>query len=67
MDGWRLPASPTYVRTSSCAVHKEAVERAMQMWNSSGSAPICARTPEQLATFFEGLRILEPGIVTCSQ
>ena len=48
-------------------VHKEAVERAMQMWNSSGSAPICARTPAQLARFFDGLEILEPGLLTVSQ
>jgi O-methyltransferase involved in polyketide biosynthesis len=48
-------------------VHAEAVERAMQMWNSSGSAPICSRTPEQIERFFDGLEILEPGIVTASQ
>ncbi|WP_051366519.1 SAM-dependent methyltransferase [Hamadaea tsunoensis] len=48
-------------------VHAEAVEQAMQMWNSSGSAPICSRTPEQIARFFDGLEILEPGIVTASQ
>ena len=47
-------------------VHREAVERAMQMWNSSGSAPIVARTPQQIARFFAGLEILEPGLVTCS-
>jgi hypothetical protein len=48
-------------------VHREAVERAMQMWNSSGSAPICARTPKEIARFFDGLEILEPGLVTVSQ
>jgi hypothetical protein len=48
-------------------VHREAVERAMQMWNSSGSAPICARTPAEIGTFFDGLEILEPGFVTVSQ
>ena len=48
-------------------VHREAVERAMQMWNSSGSAPIVARTPAQISRFFHGLEVLEPGLVTCSQ
>ncbi|NUR69990.1 MAG: SAM-dependent methyltransferase [Hamadaea sp.] len=47
-------------------VHREAVERAMQMWNSSGSAPICARTPDDIAGYFEGLEVLEPGFVTVS-
>jgi O-methyltransferase involved in polyketide biosynthesis len=48
-------------------VNPEAVDRAMQMWNSSGAAPITARSPQGIATFFEGLELLEPGIVTCSQ
>jgi O-methyltransferase involved in polyketide biosynthesis len=48
-------------------VNPEAVDRAMQMWNSSGSAPITARSPQGIAAFFEGLELLEPGIVTCSQ
>ena len=47
-------------------VHREAVERAMQMWNSSGAAPICARTPAEIGTYFEGLEILDPGLVTVS-
>lgn len=48
-------------------VHREAVEQAMAMWNASGSAPICARTPAQIGRFFEGLEVLEPGLVTVSQ
>jgi len=47
-------------------VHSEAVERAMQMWNSSGSAPICARTPDAIRQYFDGLEILDPGLVTVS-
>jgi O-methyltransferase involved in polyketide biosynthesis len=48
-------------------VHAEAVERAMQMWNASGSAPITARDPQRLARFFDGLHLVEPGLVTCSR
>ncbi|NUT31921.1 MAG: SAM-dependent methyltransferase [Hamadaea sp.] len=48
-------------------VHREAVERAMAMWNSSGSAPICARTPAQISRYFEGLEVLDPAFVTVSQ
>jgi len=48
-------------------VHREAVERAMQMWNSSGAAPICSRTPDEIATFFDRLEVLQPGLVTVSQ
>jgi O-methyltransferase involved in polyketide biosynthesis len=48
-------------------VHREAVERAVAMWNESGSAPICVRTPKQISEYFEGLEMLEPGLVTVSQ
>lgn len=48
-------------------VHAEAVERAIEMWNSGGSAPMTARSPDRLAGFLGGLEILEPGLVTCSR
>jgi hypothetical protein len=48
-------------------VNPEAVQRAMDMWNSSGAAPICARSPQGIASFFDGLELLEPGVVTVSQ
>jgi O-methyltransferase involved in polyketide biosynthesis len=47
-------------------VHGEAVEASMRQWNESGAAPITARTPQELAQFFDGLELLEPGVVTCS-
>lgn len=40
--------------------------RAMQMWKSSGAAPICARTPAEIGIYFEGLEILDPGLGTVS-
>lgn len=47
-------------------VHREAVEQSMRMWNESGAAPITARTPEEIGRFFDGLELLEPGVVSCS-
>jgi O-methyltransferase involved in polyketide biosynthesis len=47
-------------------VNREAVEESMRMWNESGAAPITARTPGQIRGFFDGLDLLDPGIVTCS-
>jgi O-methyltransferase involved in polyketide biosynthesis len=47
-------------------VNPEAVERSMRMWNESGAAPITARTPDQIGRYFDGLELLEPGVVTCS-
>ncbi|WP_433043134.1 SAM-dependent methyltransferase [Dactylosporangium sp. CS-033363] len=48
-------------------VNAAAVDRAVEMWNSSGAAPMAVRTPKQIEAYFDGLEILEPGIVTCSQ
>jgi O-methyltransferase involved in polyketide biosynthesis len=48
-------------------VHGEAVDEAMRMWNASGATPITARSRAQLARFFTGLDLLEPGVVTCSR
>jgi hypothetical protein len=47
-------------------VHGEAVRASMEAWNASGAAPICARDPEAIARFFDGLELLEPGVVSCS-
>jgi S-adenosyl methyltransferase len=41
------------------AVSDEAVAR----WNKFGKPPVILRTPEQIAQFFDGLDVLEPGVV----
>ena len=43
-----------------------AMKESMQLWNRSGAASIVARNPEQLIRFFDGLELLEPGLVSCS-
>jgi O-methyltransferase involved in polyketide biosynthesis len=48
-------------------VHGEEVAEAMRQWNASGAAPICARSRQELARFFDGLELLEPGVVSSSQ
>ncbi|WP_217236481.1 SAM-dependent methyltransferase [Streptomyces sp. AC555_RSS877] len=40
---------------------------AMKFWNENATPPICARSREDIAAFFEGLELLEPGLVSCSQ
>ena len=47
-------------------VNGPAVEQSMRQWNESGAAPITARTRDEIAGFFTGLELLEPGVVTCS-
>jgi S-adenosyl methyltransferase len=48
-------------------VNPEAVDRAVEMWNAGGSAPMTVRSPQDIARFFDGVDLLEPGLVTCSQ
>ncbi|MEV4422906.1 SAM-dependent methyltransferase [Patulibacter sp. NPDC049589] len=47
-------------------VNGPAVEQSMKQWNESGAAPICARSRDEIAAFFTGLELLDPGVVTCS-
>ncbi|MDQ7908130.1 SAM-dependent methyltransferase [Phytohabitans sp. ZYX-F-186] len=43
------------------------LEEAVRLWNQTGSAPQALRTPAQIAAFFDGLELLEPGVVPCPQ
>jgi hypothetical protein len=40
--------------------------RIRNTWNQAGSLPYVLRTPEQIARCFDGLEVLEPGVVPCS-
>ncbi|NUT24742.1 MAG: SAM-dependent methyltransferase [Streptomyces sp.] len=40
---------------------------AMEFWNENATPPITARSGTDIAAFFDGLELLEPGLVSCSQ
>jgi O-methyltransferase involved in polyketide biosynthesis len=40
---------------------------AMKFWNENATPPITARSGADIAAFLEGLDLLEPGLVSCSQ
>jgi hypothetical protein len=42
-----------------------AFEAAIDIWNASGSLPYHLRGPDQIAGFFDGLELVEPGVVSC--
>jgi hypothetical protein len=48
-------------------VHNEKAEEVTRRWNESGGAPIRPRGRQELASFFDGLELLEPGVVSASQ
>ncbi|WP_346041738.1 SAM-dependent methyltransferase [Actinomadura chokoriensis] len=48
-------------------VDGEAAQQAVDMSNESGVAPMRLRSAAELERFFDGMEILEPGVVSCSQ
>jgi O-methyltransferase involved in polyketide biosynthesis len=43
------------------------VDAAVAFWNEHGTPKLTQRTPEAVARFFDGLELLEPGVVSCSR
>lgn len=48
-------------------VRSEAVDEAARRWNASGATPVTGRYPEEIAAFFDGLELVEPGLVPLPQ
>ncbi|NVI88571.1 SAM-dependent methyltransferase [Actinomadura sp. BRA 177] len=49
-------------------VHGERSEQSARKWNESGGRPtVTLRTPDEIAAYFDGLDIEEPGVVSCSR
>jgi predicted transcriptional regulator len=40
-----------------------AMDEAVRQWNEASPTPIVIRTPQQIAGFFDGLELLESGVV----
>lgn len=45
----------------------EQAEVVRQFWNENAKPPIVFRNAREIATFFEGIELLEPGVVSCSR
>ncbi|HEX6523739.1 MAG TPA: SAM-dependent methyltransferase [Streptosporangiaceae bacterium] len=43
------------------------VDAAVAFWNEHGTPKLTQRTPEQITRFFDGLELVEPGVVSCSR
>lgn len=43
------------------------VDAAVAFWNEHGTPRLTQRTPEAVARYFDGLDLLEPGVVSCSR
>ena len=43
------------------------MDEMIRQWNESGENPRINRTPEGIAAFFDGLELLDPGVVSVTQ
>jgi O-methyltransferase involved in polyketide biosynthesis len=43
------------------------VDAAVAFWNEHGTPRLTQRTPEQVRRYFDGLELLEPGVVSCNR
>jgi S-adenosyl methyltransferase len=48
-------------------VDGEAMTEAVNLWNGTGSAQMTLRSRDALARLLDGVELVEPGLVTCSQ
>lgn len=57
--------SGSYLCLSEGADTDPTYSEAQRRYNESGAVPYHLRTPEQIAAFFQGLHLVEPGVVSC--
>ena len=59
------PGSFLVLSDGTNVVHGSQGQAAQDDYNESGAEPYCLRSPEVLARFFDGLDLVEPGVVSC--
>jgi hypothetical protein len=62
-----VPGSYMAFNDGTGVVDREGREEAIRIAVEQGSTPYVVRAPEQIADFFAGLELLEPGVVSTSQ
>jgi O-methyltransferase involved in polyketide biosynthesis len=60
-----LPSGSYLALNDGTNVISKAFAEAQQRYNESGAVPYHLRSPEQIAGFFDGLELVEPGVVSC--
>jgi S-adenosyl methyltransferase len=61
------PGSYLVVVHDTADIHGEEIRRAMQFFMDQGGQPLVARSWEEIARFFDGLELVEPGVVTTAR
>ncbi|HEY5989455.1 MAG TPA: SAM-dependent methyltransferase, partial [Streptosporangiaceae bacterium] len=60
-----LPSGSYLVLYDGTNAFSKAFEEAQRQYDESGAVPYRLRSPEQIARFFDGLELVEPGLVSC--
>jgi hypothetical protein len=60
-----VPPGSYLVLAHPASGFSDAVEAAIQLWNTTGGAPQVLRTAGEVAGFLDGLELLDPGVVSC--
>ncbi|MEU6285589.1 SAM-dependent methyltransferase [Streptomyces sp. NPDC047028] len=64
----RLPAGSHLVLSHTVtSPSMPDVDEAVAFWNEHGTPKLTQRTPERISRFFDGLELLDPGVVSCSR
>jgi hypothetical protein len=61
------PGSHLVLYDDTNVIHGEAMDEMVRQWNESGENPRVNRTPQKLERFFEGLQLLDPGVVSVTR
>jgi O-methyltransferase involved in polyketide biosynthesis len=67
LAGAVVPGSYLVISHPTTEVDAEPMTEAVRYWNQQGSAPMTLRTREELLRLFDGMELVEPGVVTCSR
>jgi hypothetical protein len=65
--GALAPGSFVGLNDGTGQVDRQGREEALRIAVEQGSTPYVARTPGQIAEFFDGLELVEPGVVSTSR
>jgi O-methyltransferase involved in polyketide biosynthesis len=61
------PGSYLAIAHPTKEVNTEAAEKAVNLWNENAEPKLTLRSSQEIARFFDGLELLEPGVVSCSR
>jgi S-adenosyl methyltransferase len=67
LKGALAPGSYLVINHATNAVYGEASDEGVRHWNRFGKPKITLRSPDEIARFFAGWTVLEPGVVSCSR